>query len=56
LRQRLSGNPPCLGSATLNAGNENPIVDAPILDSTTSKVFAFVGNDGGGNAGVYHFN
>jgi hypothetical protein len=48
-----SGSPPCLGSATVNAGNGNSIVDAPIVDSTTSKVFAFVGNDGGGNTGVF---
>jgi hypothetical protein len=48
-----SGSPPCLGANTLNAGASNPIVDAPILDSTNKKVFVFVGNDGGGNSGVF---
>ena len=48
-----SGSPPCLGANTLNAGAGNPIVDAPILDSTNKKVFVFVGNDGGGNSGVF---
>jgi hypothetical protein len=50
----VSGTPPCLGSATLNAGGGNPIVDAPIVDSTNQKVFVFVGTDAGGTtAGVF---
>jgi hypothetical protein len=49
-----SGSPPCLGTATLNAGGGNPIVDAPIVDSTNQKVFVFVGTDAGGTtAGVF---
>jgi hypothetical protein len=49
-----SGNPPCVGSATLNAGGGNAIVDAPIVDSTNQKVFVFVGTDAGGTrAGVF---
>jgi hypothetical protein len=48
-----SGSPPCLGANTLNAGAGNPIVDAPILDSTNKKVFVVVGRDAGGNAGVF---
>jgi hypothetical protein len=47
------GSPPCLGSKTLSAGAGNPIVDAPIVDSTTQQVFVSVGNDGNGNAGVF---
>jgi hypothetical protein len=48
-----TGSPPCLATASVNAGSGNPIVDAPIVDSTTQKVFVTVGRDNGGNAGVF---
>jgi hypothetical protein len=47
------GNPPCLGNKTVTAGAGNPIVDAPIVDSTTQRVLVSVGNDGSGNSGVF---
>ena len=38
-----AGSPPCLGSTTqdVSAGSAQPVVDPPIVDSTTGKVFAF---------------
>jgi hypothetical protein len=47
-----AGSPPCLGSNSIQLNNSllnlfsNPIVDPPIVDSSTGKVFAFIGNDG----------
>jgi hypothetical protein len=42
-----SGVPPCLGSTTVvAAGSGLPIIDPPMLDPTTGKVFVFVGNSG----------
>lgn len=47
-----SGSPPCLGSTTLSPGNGNAVVDAPIVDSTTQKVFVTIGNDGSGSVAI----
>jgi hypothetical protein len=43
-----SGSPPCLGQGSVNVGNSSlrPIVDAPIVDSSSEKVFAFIGCSG----------
>jgi hypothetical protein len=41
-----TGVPPCLGSTTVVAASGFPIIDPPTLDSTTGKVFAFVGDSG----------
>jgi hypothetical protein len=46
----VSVGPPCLANQTRTAGNS--IVDAPIVDSTTQRVFVTVGNDGSGNIAV----
>jgi len=51
-----AGNPPCLGATSLSVGGGHPIVDAPLLDPSTGKVFAFVGNNGGGHAVVVQAN
>ena len=51
-----AGNPPCLGSTSLLVGGGDPIIDAPMADPSTGKVFAFVGNDGGGHAVVVQSN
>ncbi len=46
------GSPPCLGTNNVQMNNSllnlftNPIVDPPTLDSSTGRVFAFIGNDG----------
>ena len=44
----LSGVPPCLGSTTVlaSSGSGFPIIDPPMLDPTTGKVFVFVGDTG----------
>jgi hypothetical protein len=40
-----SGSPPCLGSTSVTVGSAaNPIYDAPVVDSTTGKVFAAANN------------
>ena len=43
-----SGSPPCLGQNSLDAGNGSarPIMDAPIVDSGSQKVFAFIACSG----------
>ncbi|MGC2828366.1 MAG: hypothetical protein WB994_01870 [Candidatus Acidiferrum sp.] len=42
-----TGVPPCLGSTTvLVTDGSVPVVDSPMLDPTTGKVFAFVGDSG----------
>jgi hypothetical protein len=43
-----TGVPPCLGSTTVLAsdGGLHPIIDPPILDPTTGRVFVFVGDSG----------
>jgi hypothetical protein len=44
---RTAPAPPCLGSATvLVSDGSRPVIDPPILDPTTGKVFAFVGDSG----------
>ena len=50
------GNPPCLGSNSLSVGGGHPIIDAPLLDPSTGKVFAFAGDDGNGHAVVVQAN
>ena len=40
-----AGSPPCLGSTSINPAI-HVIADAPIVDSTTEKVFVFFGNNG----------
>jgi hypothetical protein len=45
-----SGSPPCLGSTTINIFGVHKVMDAPIVDSSTGKVFAFYGNNGGGTS------
>ena len=41
-----AGIPPCLGSTSVAvSGNAGSITDAPIVDSTQSRVFAFTGNN-----------
>jgi hypothetical protein len=45
----------CNGPGT--SGNTNDLrLDAPMVDSTAGKVYAFVGNDGTGNSAVYEFS
>jgi hypothetical protein len=45
-----AGVPPCLGSTNINPPNVHVVTDAPIVDSTTGKVFAFYGNNGLGSS------
>lgn len=46
----LSGSPPCLGSASVAvATGGNAIIDSPVVDSGTGRVFAYVGNNGAGS-------
>jgi hypothetical protein len=52
----LVGSPPCLGSPSLQLTVGPPIVDAPLVDPSTEKVFAFVGDDGLGAASVVQAN
>src|ERR1700721_2208343 len=45
--------PPCLGSApVLVSDGSVPITDPPILDPTTGKVFAFIGDSGSTSSSV----
>lgn len=46
-----SGVVPCLGSTNINPPNVEVVTDAPIVDSSTEKVFAFYGKLSG-SAGV----
>jgi hypothetical protein len=46
----LSGAVPCVGSTNINPPGVHVVTDAPIVDSSTEKVFAFYGNDGSGTA------
>jgi len=43
-----AGVAPCLGSTNINPPGVHVVTDAPIVDSSTEKVFAFYGNDGVG--------
>lgn len=45
-----SGSVPCLGSTNIVPGAAHVIADAPIVDSSTGKVFVFMGNNGTGAA------
>jgi hypothetical protein len=47
-----TGAPPCIGSTTVLAGQPHSIIDAPIVDSSTQKVFVFYGNYDGTNTAV----
>jgi hypothetical protein len=49
-----TGSAPCLGSPTQALGSA--IVDPPIVDATSQKVFAFEGNDFTNHGMVYQFN
>ncbi|MFI5094395.1 MAG: hypothetical protein ACHQIK_13225 [Candidatus Acidiferrales bacterium] len=47
------GVPPCLGSTTVLATDgSTPIIDSPMLDPTTGKVFVFVGDSGSNSTSV----
>jgi len=49
----VSGSPPCLGDANIDVGSGSgqPIIDGPMVDPTTEKVFAFDGcSESGGGA------
>ena len=37
-----AGSPPCLGSTTVSSASVHVVTDAPIVDSVTGKVFAFL--------------
>ena len=39
-----TGTPPCIGSTTVNPVSTHSLIDAPIVDSSTQKVFVFYGN------------
>lgn len=45
-----SGSTPCLGSTNIIPAAAHAIADAPIVDSTTGKVFVFMGNNGTSSA------
>jgi hypothetical protein len=47
-----TGAPPCIGSTTVNPVAVHSLIDAPIVDSTTQKVFVFYGNYDGANTAV----
>jgi len=36
-----SGSPPCVGSPTLNVANGQPVLESPMVDSTSHTVFVF---------------
>jgi hypothetical protein len=47
-----SGSPPCLGSTFSGSSSTHIITDAPLVDSTTGKVFVFYGNNGSSTTAV----
>jgi hypothetical protein len=47
-----TGTVPCLGSTTVNAAQTHSLIDPPIVDSSTQKVFVFYGNYDGTNMAV----
>jgi hypothetical protein len=47
-----TGAPPCIGSTTVTAIQAHSLIDAPIVDSATQKVFVFYGNYDGTNTAV----
>ena len=48
------GSNPC--NATVSGRGTNLRLDSPLVDPVANMVYAFVGNDGGGNSGVYQFS
>ncbi|MGB7283179.1 MAG: hypothetical protein WBE13_13025 [Candidatus Acidiferrum sp.] len=40
-----SGSPPCLGATSVSSPAVHVVTDAPMVDSSTGKVFVFYGND-----------
>jgi hypothetical protein len=48
----LSGSLPCLGLTTINIFGVHKVMDAPIVDSSTGKVFAFYGDNNAGAPAV----
>ena len=51
-----AGSPPCLGLTSLSVGVSNAVLDPPMVDPSTEKVFAFSGNNGLGSATVVQAN
>jgi hypothetical protein len=51
-----AGSPPCFGSPSLQLAVGHPIVDPPVVDSSSGKVFTYVGNTGAGTATVVQTN
>jgi hypothetical protein len=47
-----TGTPPCIGFPTVVAAQVHSIIDAPIVDSSTQKVFVFYGNYDGTNTAI----
>ncbi|HEY2821582.1 MAG TPA: hypothetical protein VGJ06_11125 [Candidatus Acidoferrum sp.] len=47
-----TGSPPCIGSTTVVPAQVHSIIDAPIVDSSTQKVFVFYANYDGNNMAV----
>jgi hypothetical protein len=47
-----TGSPPCLGSTTVIPTQIHSLIDAPIVDSSTQKVFVFYANYDGTNMAV----
>jgi hypothetical protein len=47
-----TGSPPCIGSTTVVPSQVHSLIDAPIVDSSTQKVFVFYANYDGTNMAV----
>jgi hypothetical protein len=47
-----TGSPPCIGSTTVVPSQIHSLIDAPIVDSSTQKVFVFYANYDGTNMAV----
>ncbi len=47
-----TGTPPCIGSTTVVPSQVHSLIDAPIVDSSTQKVFVFYANYDGTNMAV----
>jgi hypothetical protein len=48
-----SGSPPCIGTPTLTVSDGDiGVIDPPVVDATSQRVFVFSGSDPGGNAAV----
>jgi len=47
------GSPPCIGTSTLTVSDGDVgVIDPPVVDATSQKVFVFSGSDPGGSAAV----